>query len=191
MIWMEKRVLLLVIGVLLVVNVLFFFTYRVRYEQRVDDLHARLEQAKQQLEDARAKRKDLEAQSAAHKQLVSTINRVYNTWWATPDQRLTKVIMEVEKLATAAGISLQNISFGSEESEKDATTSMEISFTVSGTYPQVRKLVNLIEMSDQFIIIDSIGINGSDGQNLTLNLRLRTLFRGEPVKPKAQRSAAL
>jgi hypothetical protein len=67
---------------------------------------------------------------------------------------------------------------------------MQIDFTVSGTYPQVRKLVNLIELSDQFIIIDSIGINGGDGQTLTLNLALRTLFRGDAVKPKSQRSRA-
>ncbi len=184
MIWLEKRILLLVVGILLILNVGFFFTYRIRYQERVDDLHSRLGEATQQLEDARTKRKELQGQSAAHKQLVTTIANVYNSWWSTPEQRLTKVIVEVEKLASAAGISLQSVTYAKQESEKDETTTMEINFTVQGTYAQVRKLVNLIEMSDQFIIIDSIGINTSEGQNLMLNLRLRTLFRGVAEKPK-------
>ena len=35
MIWREKRVLLIVLGVLLAANTVFFFTYRVQYKNRL------------------------------------------------------------------------------------------------------------------------------------------------------------
>src|SRR5205807_1245036 len=40
MIWREKRILLIVLGVLLLANTIFFFTYRVQYVSRLEDLDA-------------------------------------------------------------------------------------------------------------------------------------------------------
>ena len=65
------------------------------------------------------------------------------------------------------------------------TTTVEIAFTVQGTYEQSRRLINLLELSDQFVIIDGIGLasisttNAAPGadKTLTLNIRLKTLFR--------------
>jgi Tfp pilus assembly protein PilO len=183
MIWREKRVVLIVVGALLVSNVFFFFTYRVRYSERIDATHTRFDEATRQLDEARAARQASQGQLAAHKKLVQTINEVNDSWWSTPEKRLTKVIVEVRTLGEKAGLAPQSISFSKRvSSEKLGTTEMEISFNVQGTYAQVRQLVNLIEQSDQFLVIDSIGINSADGSNLTLNLKLRTLFKGEPAK---------
>ena len=69
------------------------------------------------------------------------------------------------------------------------TTMVSVSFTVQGTYEQIRRLINLLELSDQFVIIDGIGLagGGSDTKNLTMNIRLKTLFR-EPVAANARRA---
>ena len=81
------------------------------------------------------------------------------------------------------------ISFG-ETQDRDAernggigTTIVTISFTVHGTYQQIRQLINQLELSDQFIIIDAIHLASAWPANgdLTLNLRLKTLFR-EPQR---------
>ena len=111
MIWREKRVLLIVTGTLLLVNLLFFFTYRVQYQQRVDDLRGRLDQAQAQLDAATARRVDLEGELAAHDTLVTTIDSVYEEWWSTPDERLTKVIVEVQELGSSSGLVRKSISF--------------------------------------------------------------------------------
>ena len=50
MIWREKRVLLIVLGLLLLANTIFFFTYRVQYVSRLQDLDARQEQTQTKLE---------------------------------------------------------------------------------------------------------------------------------------------
>ena len=184
-IWREKRVLLIVVGILLVANLLFFFTYRVQYEQRVDDLHSRLEQAQDQLEAARARRVDLQDQLAAHDALVANIQEVFEEWWSTPDERLTSVITEVQSLSVKSGLVPQSMSFSAnEESDKLGTTTMGISFNVEGNYEQARQLINLIELSDEFLIIDSVSLRNSSEGRLSLNLVLKTLFKGGKARPE-------
>jgi Tfp pilus assembly protein PilO len=184
MIWREKRVMLIVAAVLLVANLLFFFTYRVQYQERVDDMRGRLEQAQSQLDAAKARRVDLEGQLEAHDKLVSTIDRVFDEWWATPDQRLTKVILEVQELGKKSGLVPRSISFKQDQDTvKLGTMTMGISFNVEGTYEQARQLINLIELSDEFLIIDSVGLRNSTENQLSLNLALRTLFRGDAELP--------
>jgi hypothetical protein len=54
-----------------------------------------------------------------------------------------------------------------------------MSFTVAGTYQQIRRLINLLELSRQFVIIDQISLTAATDQMLTLNLHLKTIFRDE------------
>lgn len=180
MIWREKRVMLIVAGALLLANLLFFFTYRVQYEQRVEDLHARLEAARAELAAAKERRADLEGQLKAHDDLVVKIDEVFTRWWSTPDERLTRVIKEIQSLGTTSGLVPQSISFNQGNAgNRLGTTTMGISFNVGGTYDQARQLINLIELSDEFLIIDSISLRNSNEGLLSLNLALKTLFRGE------------
>ena len=187
--WNERRGWIVAVGALLLLNTLFFFTYRIRYEERVDDAHARLESAKEQLSVAKARRVDYEQQLAAHKAMVETIATVYDSWWSTPEKRMTKLIVEVRELVGKAGLTLQSVNYSmTDVTLENGTTSVGIDFAVRGSYQQLRQLINMIELSEQFIIIDSVSFTGdSPDGSIGLNLRLRTLFKGEP-KPKATRA---
>lgn len=193
MIWREKRVLLIVLGLLLLANTVFFFTYRVQYVSRLQDLDTRQEQAQAQLDQARNARVTAEQQLAAYKKVETDLQVLYNERWSTPMQRLTALIDEVKRLAAASHLQPPSYAFTTTESKPIAgttsgtpskgsigTTTVGISFTVQGTYEQVRRLINLLELSDQFVIIDGISLasdgSGSD-KTLTLNIRLKTLFR--------------
>src|SRR5438105_6463423 len=106
--------------------------------------------------------------------------------------RLTALIDEVKRLAAASHLQPPAYAFSSGASKQSSpdstpvkgsigTTTVGIAFTVQGTYEQVRRLINLLELSDQFVIIDGIGL-GTSGTTaadkiLTLNIRLKTLFR--------------
>jgi hypothetical protein len=190
MIWREKRVLLIVLGLLLLANTIFFFTYRVQYVSRLQDLDTRQEQAEAQLDQARNARITAEQQLAAYKKVQADLQVLYNERWSTPMQRLTALIDEVKRLAAASHLQPPSYSFTNGESKQVSTApstkgsigtnTVGIAFTVQGTYEQVRRLINLLELSDQFVIIDSIslGANGSATDKvLTLNIRLKTLFK--------------
>ena len=181
MIWREKRVLLIILGVLLAANTIFFFTYRVQYQNRLDGLEERLNQAESQLKDARNARGAAEQRYASYRKIQSDVQTIYDRQWSTEAQRLSALITEVKKLAAASQLIPPSYSFTEQQQKvkggvRGART-VAITFTVQGNYQQVRRLINLLELSRQFVIIDHISLSSADGQLLTVNLTLKTLFR--------------
>lgn len=191
MIWREKRVLLIVLGILLFANVVFFFTYRVGYQARLTDIDERLAQAEGQLAQTRSARIRAEQQYRSYKQVEADVAKIYNEHWGTQTERLTAMIAEVKRLTVASSLVPRSIGFS--ETSIEVKTASErrirkapiganevgISFGVTGTYEQVRRLINLLELSRQFVIIDQIGLAAGDGQNLNFNIHVKTLFRDD------------
>jgi hypothetical protein len=54
---------------------------------------------------------------------------------------------------------------------------VSITFSVDASYDQIRRMINLLELSQQFVIIEEVSLNS--GGDKSLNLRLKTLFRDE------------
>ena len=218
MIWREKRIPLAILGLFLAANAVFFFTYRVQYENRLSGLEGDKHAAEQRLEQVRLQRLRTDQQYAAFRKAQGDLAVIYNERWATVPERFTALINEVKRLEVAS--QLIGRSHGFTKSEKDAkavpglgTDVVTISFSVQGTYQQVRRLINLVELSDQFVIIDGISLTGSGGAAegsiiagpnapqaapppnapstgpLTLSLRLKTIFRAQALpagKPNQQ-----
>jgi hypothetical protein len=183
-IWREKRLLLIILGVLLLGNTIFFFTYRVQYERRLQDLDDRQAQATARLAQEHGQRIAAERRIASYRKISGDVQDIYNNEWATEAQRLTALISEVKRLAVASELVPKSISYNRGAPTGDAQRKMRtaaevvtISFTVQGNYQQVRRLINLLELSQQFVIIDQVSLAAADNQNLTLNLQLKTLFR--------------
>ena len=194
MIWREKRVLLLILGVLLAANTFYFFTYRLRYETRLQDREQDLAQKEAELEQANASRVRAENTYQSYKQIEKDVQQVYDQHWATQEERFTQLVAEVKRLALASSMTPQTIGFMKVAAADDdaavqrrkrvkiGANEVGITFTVDGTYEQVRRLINLLELSRQFVIIDQVALQTREGQVLTLNLRLKTLFReGKPL----------
>jgi alpha-galactosidase/6-phospho-beta-glucosidase family protein len=177
-IWREKRALLIVLAVLLAVNVAFFVTYRVRYQQRIADLDQKLADRQNALARMRTDHATAVKTFEDYRRMVQDIQTVYNDYWSTPDQRLTALIVEIKRLATQSRLIPQSTAYNSQSKKKEefGTTSLQIIFSVQGPYQNVRQLINLLELSKQFVTIDSISINSSASDKLILNLQLRTLF---------------
>lgn len=191
MIWREKRVLLTVLAVLLAANTLFFFTYRVQYQNRLTALDTRLDEVKTQLDDARRARIAAEQQIATYRQSQQDVRHIYETRWATQEERLAALISEVMRLSAVADLVPPAWQFQRTETKSAGRTAgigateVGISFTVEGTYQKVRRLINLLEVSEQFIIIDRLSLNSQNGQTLTMTLLVKTLFRESPSEGRA------
>ena len=193
MIWREKRLLLAVLGVLLLANTVFFFTYRVQYEKRLQDLDDRRAQSDTRLSQARGMRLAAERRVAAVKKTQRDVRDIYERQWSSEAERLTALISEVERLAAASQLVPQSKSFtrtpsGQKERVRIAAEVVSINFSVHGPYQQIRRLINLLELSRQFVIIDQITLSAADNQNLTLTLQLKTLFRDVNTPDVASKS---
>lgn len=189
MIWREKRVILIILGVLLLANTIFFFTYRVQYQSRLDTLDDHLEETERGLEQARDARVRAEQTFQGYRQVERDVMTVFNDQWSTEPARLTALIAEVKRLAVASSLTpasyafqrgeTQRVTTGRSRNENLGANEVGIAFGVQGTYAQLRRLINLLELSRQFVIIDQLGLTTADGQNLTMNLHLKTLFRDQ------------
>src|ERR1043166_6583423 len=100
--WREKRLLLAVLGVLLAASTVFFFTYRLQYEQRPKDLEARRDQAEARLNGEHASRIQAERRLVAYRNISRDVEDIYTRQWATENERLTALIAEVKRLAVAS-----------------------------------------------------------------------------------------
>jgi hypothetical protein len=193
MIWREKRVLLIILGVLLAANTIFFFTYRVQYQNRLQALEDRLSDAEGRLQRARNGRRSIDQQIAGYRKVQTDLDALYNDRWSTKPQRLTSLIVEVKRLTAASQLVPPSVAFTNDVERAKVggaagTSTVGITFTVQGTYQQIRRLINLLELSDQFVIIEGIGLAGTGAnETLTLNLRLKTIFR-EPAPGAINRS---
>jgi hypothetical protein len=186
MIWREKRMLLIVLGLILLGNTLFFFTYRVRYQTRLQDLDDRLTQAQGRLDEAKKARASAENTLKGYRAVEKDVAVVYDEYWSTEGARLTEMISEVKHLAVASSLVPASYTFdrraaaATDQSRRNSdlgAVEVGTSFTVTGTYAQARRLINLLELSRQFVIIDQISLAAADGDNLTLTLHIKTLFR--------------
>jgi hypothetical protein len=189
MIWREKKWLLVGLGAFLLANLLYFVTYRIRYEQRVADLDQRLEEAQDQLQKRRNGRAAAEQELLAYQDAVKDIDVVYGDWWSTSERRLAPMIIEIRQLAARSQLTLRAINYDLTQQKNELGANFfGISFAVQGTYSQIRRLINLIELSRQFVIIDEISLSGDPtGSNLLqMNLRLKTLFRDAPRRTSSE-----
>lgn len=193
MIWREKRILLIVLAVLLVANTVFFFTYRVQYENRLRDLNTRRDTVKAELDAARRARLNSEQQLAGYHKIETDIHAIYDDEWATQSERLTPFIAEVMRLAAASQLVPHSYAFAGQKKDASKTASKEaganavevsVAFQVEGTYQQIRTLIHRLETSNQFMIIDQITLGSETGDKLNMTIRVKTLFRGNAAGPR-------
>jgi hypothetical protein len=188
MIWREKRILLIILALVLAANTMFFFTYRVQYQSRLDTLDERLAQVEADLEQVRTARTRAEQTLTSYRRVENDVLEVFNEHWSTQPERFTKLFGEVTRLAMASSLVPSSYSFKRGEAkrisaggprQKLGANEVGISFGVEGTYDQVRRLINLLELSRQFVIIERISLSATEAQVLKLNLQLKTIFRDE------------
>ena len=189
MIWREKRILLIILALILAANAMFFFTYRVQYQTRLDALDARLEQVQGELDATRGARIRAEQTLKSYRKVENDVMKVFDEHWATQPERFTKLFSEVTRLAMASSLEPASYNFAKGEAKRVSATGrrketldaneVSISFGVTGTYEQMRRLINLLELSRQFVIIEGINLSTLQGESLTLDLRLKTIFRDE------------
>ena len=101
---------------------------------------------------------------------------LYERRLATEESRLTDLIAEVKRLARQAGLDSPSFSYAAVQIEEFGLVKKSIVFRVEGNYPKLRELVNLLELSDHFLILEEIRLQESDGSRLGIDLQISTLF---------------
>lgn len=163
-------------------NAAAFSVYRLGYAGQVQRLEADLEEQKGELKKQQMQRQELEMLINRVRTNREQVRQLYAERLAPRRQRLTAVTAEVRELAAKAGLSPQEISYPEAEIEDFGLVERSFIFTVGGTYPELRKFINLLELSPSFLTLKSATLTsgGEEGPELRMSLTISTLFAREP-----------
>ncbi len=163
---------------LFVINVVVFGYYQVAYAGQVDQMQSQVQAEETELRRVVGQREALDALVTRARAGRDGIDALYETSFSTESARLTALIREVKGLAETAGLRrAESISYPAEDIEDYGLHKRSLVFTVQGSYDQLRRFVNLLELSETFVVLERINVNGAS-PNLTVNLNLSTLFSG-------------
>jgi Tfp pilus assembly protein PilO len=168
----------------LLVNLVAFIIYHAVYADEAAVSQSRLEEAQDQLETLRARRVELEDYIGRVEGTLERVQQLYDTELASEEERLTTILREVKRLAREAHLEPQSTTYPREELEDYGLTRRAFVFSVQGTYFDLRKLINSLELSEYFLTLEDVSLSevgGRAGNRLTIALRLSTLFSEDDV----------
>jgi type IV pilus assembly protein PilO len=143
----------------LVVNCVGLLVYQLGYSDRVKTLQVDLHDQGARLAEAHAERQQLEGQLRQVRINRERILQLYDEHFSTRRRRLTGVTAEVKDLAKRAGLVPRSIAYPEEQIQQYGLIKRSFVFTVEGTYADLRKFINLLELSDSFLTLEEASLS--------------------------------
>lgn len=167
---------------ILILNLAVLSTYRVLLAgqthigaSKVERLSADLET----LESHRLALQDVIDRAEANR---ARIDEFYSGWLSSEADRLTQVIAEVKSMARQSGVRTSGFRYPGEVIEELDLVRRSIVFSAEGSYKAMRQFLHALERSDQFLVLEDIGVNdlGGGSSDVRVRFEVSTLFLGNP-----------
>ncbi len=163
-------------------NVGAYGVYRTSYADQTAGLESRIATREGELESLSERRGELDALVTQARLNQEQIEDLYRDRFSTRRQRLTRATAEIRELAGQAGLEVRSIAYPEEEVEGYSLIERSFIFSVEGTYQQLRRFVNFLEISPSFLALRRITLSGTSGGSeelLRMSLTMSTLFAEE------------
>lgn len=165
------------------VNLALFSAYRLVYAGRVESLRGSLEQREERLADLQERSGELTRKVARARSSHLRMEELYRERLATERSRFTAVTAEIRDLARRSGLEPAAMSYPTEEIEDYGLVKRYFTFNVAGTYGDLRRFVNFLELTRSFVTLEEVSLSGGEGPELEIRLNLSTLFVEEDRVP--------
>lgn len=139
---------------------------------QVEELESGIERLERMVDGAEAERRQV---AATGERLDEVFDSVFDRY----EERLTAVIREVGEAVRAAGMFTATFSYGIEEVEEASGLKFNITFSVLGTYDQVTEMLQRLQASPEFLIVERISFRGEEdprSRELGISLEVSTFF---------------
>lgn len=171
-------------AVFVLLNLGVLAAYYLVYSGRAADRVARYDRLTSTRQQLGAERDRLERVLARLENAQAGLDEFYGERLGTEGERLTGVIAEIRDLARTAGLEPSAINYTLEPLEDHGMVRRALNFTVAGRYLDLRRLINLLELSSFFITLDRVGLTeGGQGVELRISLELSALFAQSGAVP--------
>ena len=165
-------------AVFFLLTVVLLGVFALEFADETQVARTRLARRTEELEVIRAQRK--RAQGIVEKVRASEegLADFYGRRLSTEREGLTRILAEIKNLCRLSGIPPTSLAYERQALEGQDVSRRTITFSVDGSYAQLRQLINFIELSDSFLILDEVSLRGNDveGTPLRISLKLSTLF---------------
>ena len=191
-IWRQRLWIWVPAAVFFLANAGAFAVYKLGYAGRVETLQERLDGQAQQLRELAAQRRNIEAMLARVRTNEQQVEQLYAERLSTRSRRLTTITSEVKDLAQKTGLVPRSISYPEEDIEQFGLIKRSFIFSVDGTYVELRRFINLLEVSRSFLSLDEVRVvsGSAEGPELRIDLSLSTLFARDAEDSGAPSAAA-
>ncbi|MEM7049416.1 MAG: hypothetical protein AAF604_07140 [Acidobacteriota bacterium] len=184
--WRSRLLLWLPPLILLLVALVALGIYRGRYADQAEGGARSLDRATQVLSEVQRQSSTLDRSVRQIRTARHNLDEFHGDRLSTENLRLTKLIAEVKDLAETCGLDPRSISYPNQVIEDFGLRKRSFVFSVQGSYASLRRLINLLELSDSFLTLEQVTLQGSDQALLNIDLKISTLFSTleiEPVDP--------
>jgi hypothetical protein len=161
--------------VLVVVNLAILVTYEVAFASDVDQLRDEVAAERSRVELLSAQRTELAELVLGARRSRAGIEHLYRSNFGTERERFTDWIREVKELAEQSGLAPSSISYPREELVTYGLLKRSFDFPISGSYSSLRQFINLLELTESFVVLEGVTMNESEPE-LRISLSLSTLF---------------
>jgi Tfp pilus assembly protein PilO len=175
-IWRQRLWIWVPALVFFLANAGAFAVYKLGYAGRIESLQETLDGQARTLQDLTAQQKNVEAMLARVQTNEQQVEQLFSDRLSARSRRLTGITAEVKELAQRSGLVPRTISYPEEEIEEFGLIKRSFVFSVEGTYVELRRFVNLLEVSRSFLSLDQITVSSTEGSELRIDLALSTLF---------------
>lgn len=175
-IWRRRLWVWLPALVFFVLNLALFSTYRLVVAGRLQAARQQLASKEKTLGQLRHQSEALNRRVVAARSTAERMHELYQDRFSTQSRRFTAVTAEIRDLARRAGLAPSAMSYPSEEIEDYGLVKRSFTFSVQGTYQQLRQFINLLELTPSFVTLEQVSLNGEEGARLGIRLNLSTLF---------------
>lgn len=181
--WRARLRLWLPALILVGLNLVFLSTYRFLLAGQAQLQAGWTERRQARVDELEEERLDLEETVAEARRNRELVDRLYREWLTPESQRLTAVISEVKELAHMAGVEYSNFNYPDQLLEEQGLIKRSLVFSVEGSYLELRSFINLIEVSDLFLILESVRLSGGarEGPSVRVSMTVSTLFALEEL----------
>lgn len=125
----------------------------------------------QDLQERAAKLQRLHDKAQHERQDVAALNdglnHIYNEVFGSLRARLTGILREVGSATQGTGLRPEQFAYDAKNDKKLGLVQLGIRFSVSGTYDQIRRMLQAIQDSPEFLTVDHISIEGEEGATST------------------------
>ncbi len=118
-------------------------------------------------------RKSLAETTAALERLEANLAALRDDELGSMRDRLVPFLVDVVSRAREAGLQPERISYAANEDRRTGIVHFTATYSLSGTYDQIRYVIYLLEDSPQFVVLERLALRGEeDASSLDVGVQL-------------------